>query len=145
MFGLENLCSLCLTTTVNTSSASSSFWLTVVDVAVPSLSGLIGVVLGAALTSKSTRKQIRSKLLSEAYPEIFHAYTEFVKSRGKETLLDFVAASEKAMLFCSPNAEKILMAMRYEMSDEDPDGTKCAALLDMLRKEAKKDIDANVK
>lgn len=126
---------------VNTASQLNT-WLAIADIAIPCISGLVGVILGAVLTSKSSKKQIRIQLLSEAYADVFKAYTDYVNSFSKEALLDFVAASERTMLFCSPEAEKILMAMRYEMSDRNADGKKCSALLVALREEAKRDINA---
>lgn len=127
----------------STLSPPSGTWLAIADIVIPCIAGLAGVVLGAILTSRSSKKQIRTQLLSEAYADVFRAYTDFVNSFGKETLLGFVAASERAMLFCSPEAGKILMTMRYEMSAKNGDGKKCAALLVELREEAKRDIDAS--
>lgn len=107
---------------------------------ITSLSALIGVLVGAHLARTSSEKQLHMQLLAEFYADVFKAYTEHVNDRSLTSYLAFVAASEKTMLVCSPEAERILNALKVEMSKSKADGLKCGTLLGELREVAKREM-----
>ena len=107
---------------------------------ISSASALIGVLVGAFLSRTSSEKQLRMQLLAGFYADVFKAYTEYVNVRGVESYLSFVAAAEKTILLCSPEAERILTDLKFEMAESNVDASKCAALLEELRKEAQREM-----
>lgn len=112
---------------------------------ITSLSALIGVLVGAYLARTSSEKQLRMQLLAEFYADVFKAYTEYVNNRSLAAYLAFVAASEKTMLICSPESERILNALKVEMAEQNADGRKCGRLLEELREVAKHEMGCSCK
>lgn len=101
---------------------------------------LVGIYVGNHLSLKSIKSQEETHFLVEFYAEVFSTYTATAPNRPLDRVYTFLAAVEKAKLFCSPESEEILLKLSHEITSETVSWDVCGSLMDSLRKSAKKDL-----
>lgn len=101
---------------------------------------LIGIYVGNHLSLKSIKSQEEAHFLVEFYAEVFSTYTAAAPDRPLDRVYTFLAAVEKAKLFCSPESEEILLKLSHEITSENISWDDCGLLMASLRKSAKKDL-----
>ncbi len=101
---------------------------------------IVGTLIGNHFATKAAKSQEQLRLLAEFYAEVFSTYTAAAPNRPVDKLYAFLAATEKTKLFCSPESEKILERLAFEMTESNADWNTCGQLIVNLRESAKKDL-----
>lgn len=116
-------------------------WNSIVEVVITSVVGLIGVLIGAYLSRKSTKHQEQKRFLAEYYAEVLSAYSVcMMDETSAEKKMNLIAAIEKAKLFCSNESEKLLIELEHAIIDEPRNTSKCGGIIRLLIESAKNDV-----
>lgn len=124
------------TSNVNTFLVNADVLLTVI----PALFSLAGVIIGSMLSNRSVKRQTEKRFLIDFYAEVFLAYANWVALQNINTTAELMAAIEKVRLFCSPESNRLLEQLEYEITEHQPNTKTCGQITSELRKAAKKDV-----
>ncbi len=116
-------------------------WNSIIEVVITSVVGLIGVLIGAYLSRKSTKYQEQKRFLAEYYAEVLSAYSVcMMDETSAEKKMNLIAAIEKAKLFCSHESEELLIELEHAITDEPRNTSKCGGVIRRLIESAKNDV-----
>ena len=110
-----------------------------IEKAVPGLLSLLGVIVGARLSFRFSKRQTQKKQLREYYAELFTAYMKFVEKRSPQNLMPLLAACEKTRLLCSVRSETVIEALEDAVARDEPNAKECGKLIAKLQHCAKDD------
>ena len=100
---------------------------------------ILGVVIGAKVTSRAADEQAHQKLLMDCYANVFAKYYMFLADTSDDNLAEFATAAERARLICCPESEKLLAEITPLLAAPERDTAKIVPLFNALRESAKKD------
>ncbi|PWL88623.1 MAG: hypothetical protein DBY17_03175 [Oscillospiraceae bacterium] len=115
-------------------------WVDLVGAIITSVFALVGVFIGAKLTSASSSKQEEKKILSEFYADVFIAYSNYAICQNNENLANIISACEKTKLLCSKKSEEVLNTLEYAVTRAHPVPAECKNIVVQLRESAKEDV-----
>lgn len=101
---------------------------------------IVGVLVGNFSARRTAKSQEQLRLLTEFYAEVFSTYTTAAPFVDQQKCLSFMAAAEKAKLFCSDESSKILSKLEYAVTEPQPSAKECGKIMAELRESAKKDL-----
>lgn len=112
----------------------------IMTVIISSASGIIGVIVGALLSSRSIKQQNRTQLLIEFYAAVFSAYTHFALLPTAEHQATLISQIEQARLICSPEARILLEHLEDAVTCSDPCEKQCGQIITELRHQTIHDV-----
>ena len=112
----------------------------IVTVIISSVSGLVGVIVGALLSSRSVKWRERQNLLIEFYAAVFSAYTHFVLLPTVESQAALISQIEQARLICSPETRVLLEALEDAVTRNNPSAEQCGKIIVELRHQTIHDV-----
>lgn len=114
------------------------------SVLVSCISGIIGVVVGAVITSTSARRTEIVKLLSEVYGDVATAYYRWIEDTSLGTLTTLLAAIERAKLVASDDILRRLDKLNEYVSSGTYSGEESLPVFEKFCVSAREELTNNI-
>lgn len=102
---------------------------------------IVCAVIGAKIATRSERNLKRGISLRDAYADVLSRYYYFLLDDSDKNVLEITAATERAMLICSPQSEQVMKEIIELLSADQRNDQEIGLKIQELRKHAQNDLE----